>query len=404
MNILVVNCGSSSIKYQLIDLIKNTVLVAGVVERIGKANTQHTLKQRQPNGEMKKTVVTEATDDHRAAFDMIQKAMVGTNQELEISGIGHRVVHGGERFKQPTIINTDVLNVIHKLSRLAPLHNPANITGIEVCLNLFPELPQVAVFDTAFHQSMPEYAYRYAVPESWYRDYQVRRYGFHGTSHAYVTKQVALFLKSPKQNLKMISLHLGNGASAAAVRNGESIDTSMGLTPLEGLVMGTRSGDLDPAIPGYIGAASGEDNDAVTSQLNKQSGLKGLCGENDMREVQRLAQTGDHGAQLALDSYCYRVKKYIGAYSAILGGLDALIFTAGIGENSAVVRAQVCQGLAGMGIVLDDEKNRNVSAEVMEIQAPSSQCKILVIKTNEELEIAQQSMACIHENKSFILG
>ncbi len=394
MNILVINCGSSSIKYQLINITNHEVHLAGLVERIGQANTSHTLKIREASGEITRTEYNAATDNHSDAFGMVQKAL--SDVDFKISGIGHRVVHGGECFQQPTIIDASVLELIRGLSALAPLHNPANVTGIEVCLKLFPNIPQVAIFDTAFHQSMPEYAYRYAVPEFWYGDYQVRRYGFHGSSHAYVTKQAAEYLDRPVQNLNMISLHLGNGASAVAIRNGQSVDTSMGMTPLEGLVMGTRSGDLDPAIPFYMSAVSGADNNHIASQLNRQSGLKGLCDENDMREIQKRAKTGDKPAQLALEMYSYRIKKYIGAYIAVLGRLDVLVFTAGIGENSAAIRTQICEGLTGLGIVLDNNKNQNVSKKVVAIQSSSAQCKILVIKTNEELEIAQQTKVCIH--------
>jgi len=395
MNILVINCGSSSIKYQLIDITTNIARVAGMVERIGQTNTQHTLKRQQANGKVTLDTYTGVAENHRDAFDMIQKALIGSFTTTEIAGLGHRVVHGGERFQQPTVINAEVLDVIRELSVLAPLHNPANLTGIDVCLKLFPDIPHVAIFDTAFHQSMPEYAYRYAIPESWYTDYRVRRYGFHGTSHAYVAKQAADFLQRPIASLRMVSLHLGNGASVAAIKNGECVDTSMGMTPLEGLVMGTRSGDLDPAVPFYIGEVSGVNNEHIMSELNRRSGLKGLCGESDMREIQRLAEAEDHRAQLALEMYCYRIKKYIGAYVAVLGGLDVLIFTAGIGENSVAVRAQICQGLTALGIDLDHEKNRAVSGDLATIQGSPTQCKILVIKTNEELEIARQTMNSI---------
>lgn len=395
MNILVINCGSSSIKYQLIDVANNTVLIAGIVERIGKPNSQHKLQLRQNNGQMLKHTHTELTKNHRDAFEIVQKVLFNNSKNLEITGIGHRVVHGGERFQQPTVIDAKVLDVIDDLSILAPLHNPMNLIGIEVCLKLFPKLPQVAIFDTAFHQSMPDYAYRYAVPENWYSDYQVRRYGFHGTSHAYVAKQAANYLNIPLNNLNLISLHLGNGASVTAIQNGESIDTSMGMTPLEGLIMGTRCGDLDPAIPFYIADVSTANNEDIISQLNRQSGLKGLCGDNDMREVLRMAEEGNHRAKLALESYCYRIKKYIGAYFAILGNIDAMIFTAGIGENSATIRAKICHQLTNLSIELDMEKNLNISDKISEIQQSSAQCKILVIKTNEELEIAQQTKVCI---------
>jgi acetate kinase len=284
---------------------------------------------------------------------------------------------------------------IRALMALAPLHNPANLLGIEVCLELIPTVPQVAVFDTAFHQTMPPHAFRYALPESLYTEHAVRRYGFHGTSHAYVAKRAAQHLGLSLDRLNLITLHLGNGASAAAIQNGRCVDTSMGMTPLEGLVMGTRCGDLDPALGFYIGRATGLDPAAVETLLNKESGLKGLCGANDMREVLKRMDAGDAPARLAFEVYCYRIRKYLGAYCAVLGRVDAIVFTAGVGENAPAVRARACAGLDPLGIRLDTSRNDAASAEIEEIQQKNSVVKLLVIRTNEELEIAEQTRAVL---------
>jgi acetate kinase len=312
-----------------------------------------------------------------------------------VDGIGHRVVHGGERFRAPTRIDAGVVAAIRALIPLAPLHNPPNLLGIEVCLELFPRVPQVAVFDTAFHQTMPPHAYRYALPQSLYADHAVRRYGFHGTSHAYVAKRAAQYLGKPIDALNVITLHLGNGASATAIQNGRCVDTSMGMTPLEGLVMGTRCGDVDPALVFCIGRATGMGNTSIEALLNRESGLKGLCGANDMREVLKRRDAGDAQARLAFEVYCYRIRKYIGAYCAVLGRVDALVFTAGIGENAPAVRAQVCAGLEALGIRLDAARNSAVSGETSEIQSRDSAVRLLVIRTNEELEIAEQTRAVL---------
>jgi len=293
------------------------------------------------------------------------------------------------------LINDKVIETVRRLSPLAPLHNPANLLGIEVALQSAPDVPQVAVFDTAFHQSIPMHAFRYAIPQDLYEAHHVRRYGFHGTSHYYVAKQTATLMDRPLNSLNLISLHLGNGASAAAVKEGISIDTSMGMTPLEGLIMGTRCGDIDPAIIFYLKRETGLARDEVETLLNKDSGLKGICGVNDMRQIEELAQAGNSQAQLAIEMVCYRIKKYIGAYYAVLGRLDALIFTAGIGEKSPLIRAGACRGLSHLGIDVDPEKNNRRSKEVFEIQTGDSSVKVLVIPTNEELEIAEQTLACI---------
>jgi acetate kinase len=336
--------------------------------------------------------------DHRAAFLAVGAAMRETgvmHDVTHVDVIGHRVVHGGERFQAPTRIDTNVVSAIRALVSLAPLHNPPNLLGIELCLELFPTVPQVAVFDTAFHQTMPAHAYRYALPQDLYTDHAVRRYGFHGSSHAYVTRRATEYLAQAPAALNLISLHLGNGASATAIAGGRCIDTSMGMTPLEGLVMGTRCGDIDPALVFYIGRVAGLDDVAVETLLNQESGLKGLCGANDMREVLRRMDAGDAPARLAFEIYCYRIRKYIGAYTAALGRVDAVIFTAGIGENAPAVRARVCAGLEALAIRIDARKNAAVSGEIAEIQSANSTVKLLVVRTNEEREIAEQARAVL---------
>jgi acetate kinase len=398
MKILVINSGSSSIKYQLFDMPAETVLASGVLEQIGETQSRLTHQTRNAQDEMDEIVKTDAVADHQAGFQLIGAVLSesGAVQDTNaLSGIGHRVVHGGEEFREPTLINDKVIETIHRLSPLAPLHNPANLMGIEVTMQNAPDVPQVAVFDTAFHQSIPVHAFRYAIPQDLYEAHHVRRYGFHGTSHHYVAKQAARLMDRPLNSLNLISLHLGNGASAAAVKGGRSIDTSMGMTPLEGLIMGTRCGDIDPAIIFYLKRKTGLARDDVESILNKDSGLKGICGVNDMRQIEELAQDGNPQARLAIEMVCYRIKKYIGAYYAVLGRLDALIFTAGIGEKSPLIRAGACRGLSHLGIDVDPETNKRRSKQAFEIQTRGSTVKVLVIPTNEELEIAEQTLACI---------
>ena len=403
MKILVLNSGSSSIKYRLFDMTAKTVLASGVIEQIGEAGSRLIHHNRNRNGEMEEIVTAETVADHRQGFQLME-AVLGESGAVqdnkELFGIGHRVVHGGEEFKEPTLIDKKIIDTIRRLIPLAPLHNPANLLGIEVAMQSAPQVPQVAVFDTAFHQSIPVHAFRYAIPQDLYEAHHVRRYGFHGTSHYYVAKQAAKLMQRPLKTLNLISLHLGNGASATAVKGGISIDTSMGMTPLEGLIMGTRCGDIDPAIIFYLKRKTGLARDAVESILNKQSGLKGICGVNDMRQIEELARDGNSRAQLAIEMVCYRIKKYIGAYCAVLGRLDALVFTAGIGEKSPLIRACSCQGLAHLGIAVDPDKNNRKSKEAFEIQTESSTVKILVIPTNEELEIAEQTVACIESIRS----
>ena len=392
MKILVLNSGSSSIKYQLLEMPGASLLAAGQLERIGEAEGRLTHRWLTGEGMLDTQVQSLSVADHRAGLLVITRLL---GEAMQLTAIGHRVVHGGEAFRAPTRIDAQVIEILRGVSELAPLHNPANLTGIEVCLELFADIPQVAVFDTAFHQGMPPPAYRYALPESLYVDYGVRRYGFHGTSHAYVARQVAMHLQQPLQSLNLITLHLGNGASVAAIQGGTCIDTSMGMTPLEGLMMGTRCGDIDPAVAFYLERVTDQDSPAIESLYNYDSGLKGICGEIDMREVLRLADAGNESAQLAIDMYCYRIKKYIGAYYAALGRVDAIVFTAGIGENAARVRQQSCSNLQALGIVIDDSRNVDTQEEVSEIQSSDAIVKIFVVHTNEEQEIARQTLECI---------
>ena len=398
MKILVMNSGSSSLKFQLFAMEDLTVLASGLIEAIGEAGGHISLHYLDEDGVQQEHEQQQDIAGQREAVEAMatlfkDKKIISDVRQL--AGVGHRVVHGGEAFHEPILVTDEVLNGIRELNPLAPLHNPANITGIEVVREKVPDVPQVAVFDTAFHQSIPDYAYLYALPYKLYTDQKVRRYGFHGTSHAYVSKTAAEYLRRPYDELKIITLHLGNGASAAAIDHGVCVDTSMGLTPLEGLVMGTRSGDLDPAILFYLARETGMDINELDTLLNKESGLKGICGNNDMRSIDKLAGEGDKQALLAFNIFCYRIKKYIGSYLAVLGGVDCLIFTGGIGENAVSVRARCLTGLENLGLVFDPLKNTNRSENIMEIQSDDSPCKILVVPTNEELEIAKQTLTLI---------
>jgi acetate kinase len=404
MKVLVLNSGSSSLKFQLFKKADLSVLASGLVEQIGADSSAARLSFIGSDGLEQTIRKNQPVSDHRAAIKLMSEMLIESHTlgDLdELAGIGHRVVHGGEAFHQPVIIDEDVIGVIEELIPLAPLHNPANLTGIRVARENAAQVPQVAVFDTAFHQSMPEHAYLYALPYSLYEKQKVRRYGFHGTSHSYVAQEAAHYLEAPMEELNIITLHLGNGASAAAIHAGNCIDTSMGLTPLEGLVMGTRSGDLDPAILLYLGRQSGLDIDALDKLLNKQSGLKGICGENDIRTISQAAEDGDKRAKLALAIFSYRIKKYIGAYMAALGGVDCVVFTGGIGENSALIRQMSCQGMERLGLLIDDRKNIIRQKETLEIQAPGSEVKLLVIPTNEEYEIASQTLQVINRLEPF---
>ncbi len=401
MKILVLNSGSSSLKFQLFMKADLSVLSSGLIEQIGAATSASKLSFVDSSGAEKELKQSYPVADHREAIKVMSEMLreSGTLVDTgELAGIGHRVVHGGEAFHQPVRIDETVIAAIEELIPLAPLHNPANLMGIRVAMEHVAQIPQVAVFDTAFHQSIPEHAYLYALPYTLYEKQKVRRYGFHGTSHSYVARQAALYLNRPVEELNIITLHLGNGASAAAIRGGKSIDTSMGLTPLEGLVMGTRSGDLDPAILFYLNRESGLDMDTLDTLLNKESGLKGICGENDMRTISEAAEQGDHQARLALTIFCYRLKKYIGAYMAALGGVDCIVFTGGIGENSAIVRQMSCQGLERLGIRLDEGKNSIRQDDILEIQATDSSVKLLVVPTDEELEIAVLTLQVINKS------
>jgi len=376
------------------------VLASGLIEQIGDPLSSASLQYYADKGNKKEKLIRKETiPEHRQAIKVMEELLQASgamNDIKELAGIGHRVVHGGEFFHDPILINSQVIQTIEKLIPLAPLHNPANLTGIRVAMEHAKRIPQVAVFDTAFHQTIPEHGYLYALPYNLYEKQRVRRYGFHGTSHCYVSKQAALFLDLPKEKLNIISLHLGNGASAAAIHDGQCIDTSMGLTPLEGLIMGTRSGDLDPAILFYLGRETGMNMDELDDMLNKHSGLKGICGENDMRTISKRAQQGDARAHLALTMFCYRLKKYIGAYMAAMGSLDCLVFTGGIGENSAVVREMTCRNMAGLGIMLDKEKNKTTGQGISKIHTAESRVHLLVVPTDEELEIATQTLQVIN--------
>jgi len=399
LKILVLNSGSSSLKFQLFDLPGLTVMASGLIEQIGDEQSHARLTYFNSKGSEQTLQQTEPVTEHRQALmvmaDLLRESGAMTDVD-ELAGIGHRVVHGGESFHQPVLIDDTVIAAIDELIPLAPLHNPANLVGIRVAREHAPATPQVAVFDTAFHQSIPEHSYLYGLPFNLYETQKVRRYGFHGTSHAFVAKQAADHLGKTIDELNIVTLHLGNGASAAAIQGGKSVDTSMGMTPLEGLIMGTRSGDLDPAILFYLARETGMNINELDNLLNKESGLKGICGENDMRTITELAEQGDDRARLALTMFCYRLKKYIGAYIAALGGVDCIVFTGGIGENSAVVRQMSCQGLERLGIILDTEKNSIRGDNILEIQAVESSVQILVVPTDEELEIASQTLQVIN--------
>jgi acetate kinase len=363
MKILVINTGSSSIKYQLFDMKQEKVLASGIAEKIGEATSILTHKIIKAKGESLKKVKEERIADHREGLTQIVDLLVdkeyGVIQDKsEIAAVGHRVVHGGETFQSSTIIDEHVITAIKENIPLAPLHNPPNLIGIEVAKSIFPNSLQVAVFDTAFHQTIPQKAFLYALPYGLYKKERIRRYGFHGTSHSYVAERGAEYLGQPLNSLNLITIHLGNGASMAALKNGKCVDTTMGMTPLEGLVMGTRSGDIDPAIPFFLANHLKMSLKEIDNLLNKDSGLKGICGTNDMREVIQKKDRGDKRAKIALEIYCYRIKKYIGAYYAALESLDGIIFTAGIGENSPEVRTLCCEGLSKLGIEIDPEKNQ----------------------------------------------
>ncbi|PNG18836.1 acetate kinase [Streptomyces cahuitamycinicus] len=392
--VLVLNSGSSSLKYQLLDMGDSSRLAVGLVERIGEQTSR--LKHTPAGGESRER--GGAIADHDAALKAVAEELARDGLGLdspELAAIGHRVVHGGRTFTEPTMIDEAVLAEIERLIPVAPLHNPANLTGIRTAQVLRPDLPQVAVFDTAFHTTMPESAARYAIDVRTADEHRVRRYGFHGTSHAYVSRATAELLRRDPADTNVIVLHLGNGASASAVRGGRCVDTSMGLTPLEGLVMGTRSGDMDPAVIFHLMRVGGMSADEIDTLLNKKSGLIGLCGDNDMREIRRRVDEGDEQAELAFDIYIHRLKKYIGAYYAVLGRVDAVAFTAGVGENAAPVRAAALAGLAELGLAVDGERNAVRGDEARLISPEGARVAVAVVPTDEELEIATQTYALV---------
>ena len=396
MNVLVVNCGSSSLKFQLINYDNREVMAKGLCERIG---IDGRLVYEPENGE--KEVTEAAMPSHTEAIQMVLDALVnektGVIKSLkEIDAIGHRVLHGGMKITQPVIIDDEVIKVIEECSDLGPLHNPANLMGIHACMKLMPGVPNVAVFDTAFHQTMPPKAYMYGLPKEYYEKYAIRKYGFHGTSHKYVSRRTAEFLGKDIKDLKIIVCHMGNGASLSAVKNGKCVDTSMGLTPLEGLVMGTRSGDMDPAIMEYISKKEDLDIAGVMNVLNKKSGVLGLSKNlsSDFRDLEEGMNNGNKYAKAAMEVFCYRVAKYIGSYVAAMNGVDAIAFTAGIGENAGTVRKMVVSYLGYLGITLDEEANKKRGEDLL-ISTADSKVKVAVIPTNEELAIARETVALV---------
>jgi len=394
MKILVINSGSSSIKYQLFEMETHDVLAHGNLEKIGEAEGLHSYGLHSG----KNAILNDPISDHKSGMAEIVSLLTDRDNGViqvrsEIQAVGHRVVHGGESFQTPAVITTEVLAAIKKHTPLAPLHNPANIVGIEVSQHFFPDATQVAVFDTAFHHTIPAKAYLYALPYELYKAYGIRRYGFHGTSHQYVAQEAAKKLNKALDELNLITIHLGNGGSITAIEKGKSIDTSMGMTPLEGLIMGTRSGDIDPAIPFFLSQNADMTIQEIDALLNKLSGLKGICGLNDMRDITRAINDGNELAKTALEMYVYRIRKYIGSYIAILSGVDALVFTAGIGEHSSIIREKICQDMAHLSVKFDLESNRSDNTETREIQSADSKVKLLVVPTNEELKIAEETMA-----------
>lgn len=382
MLVLVINSGSSSLKYQVRDVAAGTVLTEGLIEKIGMGNGGG------GDGEI------DGPRDHAEALEQVDAAIHRELGGLELGAVGHRVVHGGERFAEPVLVDNEITRAIERLNPLAPLHNPANVLGIRAITKKWPKMPQVAVFDTAFHRTLPEHAWRYAVPDELYTNHGIRRYGFHGTSHEYVARRSAALLDLPAEEFDGVIAHLGNGASVTAIRGGKSVDTSMGFTPLEGLVMGTRSGDLDPSILVFLGRAGWTPED-IDTMLNRESGLKGLAGNNDMRSVVEASESGDEKATMALAVASYRLAKYIGGYHVAVGGAKALVFTAGIGENSSQFRAQVADRLGALGIELDGGLNSQRSKEPRVISTPSSAIPVLVVPTDEERAIAEATAAVV---------
>lgn len=402
MKVAVLNCGSSSIKYEVFRIEGWVRLARGLVEKFGGTDGRLWQRRWMEDGTFEDRDCRKPMADHREGFDFLMRVNRDDRvieDESELSGIGHRVVHGGGRFIAPALVDDEVVAALRELIPLAPLHNPSNILGMEVARARFPHVPQVAVFDTAFHHTLPPHAFHYAVPYDLHAEHGVRRYGFHGTSHSYVVSEASIHLGKAPADLNLVTLHLGNGASAAAVKGGRSVDTSMGMTPLEGLVMGTRCGDIDPALPFHLMRHAGMSVEEVEDLFETRSGLKGICGTNDMREVLENAARGDERAELAREVFCYRIKKYIGAYIAVLGRVDAVVFTGGIGENAPAIRERACGGLERLGIAIDSAKNASAGGDVSEIQSDGAPVKILVIRTDEEREIARQTVAVIEHRK-----
>ena len=394
MKILVLNCGSSSIKYALYNMDDKSVMTSGGAERVGLEGAF--VKVKLPGGEKKQIMhdIPEHTEGVKFIFSLLTDPEIGVIKDLkEIDAVGHRMVHGGEKFNKSVLLTEEVLKTFEECSDLAPLHNPANLKGVRAVQELMPGLPQVGVFDTAFHQTMPDYAYMYAIPYELYEKYGIRRYGFHGTSHRYVSHRVCDFLGVKPEEQRIITCHIGNGGSVAAVKFGKCMDTSMGLTPLEGVMMGTRSGDIDGGAVSFIEKKLGLDADGISNLLNKKSGVYGITGiSSDMREIEAAEKAGNPKAILAQNMYDYRIKKYIGAYAAAMGGVDIIVFTAGVGENQTGMRAGACEGLEWMGVKLDKETNEKVRGEEAVISAPDSRVKVVVIPTDEELMIATDTM------------
>ena len=394
--VLVLNAGSSSLKYRLLDGVTGVAEATGSVERIGEdsGTLTHSVGGQDHTEERH---VADFEDALRSALDAFDRHGPAIDRD-DLAAVGHRVVHGGDLFAEPVVVDDHLLDTVEDLVPLAPLHNPANLEGLRVALRLFPDVPQVAVFDTAFHQTMPEHAYTYAVPVAWREKHRIRRYGFHGTSYAFVSRRAAELLDRPVDETNLVVLHLGNGASAAAIRGGRSVDTSMGLTPLEGLVMGTRSGDLDPAIHGHLHRELGWSLEEIDRALYRESGLLGLAGANDFREVTERRAACDEAATLAFDVYAYRVRKYVGAYYAALGELHAVVFTGGVGQHSAVLRTAALDGLSRLGIVLDAQRNEARSSDARLVSADGSDVAVLVVPTDEEWEIARQGLEVVRSS------
>ncbi|SHJ54932.1 acetate kinase [Clostridium cavendishii DSM 21758] len=396
MNILVINCGSSSLKYQLINMTNEEVLAQGIVERIGIDGSILTQKVEGRD----KYIIETPMESHKIAVKLVLDALVDNkngviNSMDEIAAVGHRIVHGGERYAKSVLVDDEVVKYIEECIKLAPLHNPAHIIGINACKELMPNTKMAVVFDTAFHQTMPEHAYLYALPYELYKEHNIRKYGFHGTSHKYVSAKVAEVMGKDIKDLKIVTCHLGNGASITAVKDGISVETSMGFTPLEGVAMGTRSGNIDPAIVTYLMKEANYSLDEVNEILNKKSGVLGISGvSSDFRDIEAAASNGNHRAQLALDIFHYRVKQHVASYAASMGGVDVVVFTAGVGENSPETREEVCKGLEFMGINIDPAKNK-VRGKLTEISSDSSKVKIYIVPTNEELMIAKDTLALI---------